>query len=124
MIGLAKVLVLGEVAVLRGLVYSMNCAYFCKNLSTFMRISTKISPYWMLLKDLSNEEKLSLIALLAKSLQKKKPNEKVKNEFSSNVEEDWVQYFSGSWNDFPETAEELIDTIEGARTQGRMIEFL
>ena len=80
-----------------------------------MRISTKISPIWLLIKDLSNEEKLSLIALLAKSLQKKTPAKKVKREISSHEGPDWVQHFAGSWNDFPETAEELIEVIEGKR---------
>ena len=80
-----------------------------------MRISTKISPIWLLIKGLSKEEKLSLIALLAKSLQKKTPAKKVKREISSNEAADRVQYFAGSRNDFPETAEELIEVIEGKR---------
>jgi hypothetical protein len=80
-----------------------------------MRISTKVSPNWLLIKDLSNEEKLSLIALLAKSLQEKTPSKKVKKKVSSLEAADWVQHFPGSWNDFPETAEELIEVIKGRR---------
>jgi len=34
-----------------------------------MQVSAQLNPYWLLLKDLSAEEKLSLIELLVKSLQ-------------------------------------------------------
>jgi hypothetical protein len=80
-----------------------------------MRISTKVSPNWLLIKDLSNEEKLSLIALLTKSLQEKTPSKKVKKKVSSLEAADWVQHFAESWNDFPETAGELIEVIKGRR---------
>ncbi len=36
-------------------------------------------------------------------------------------DDQWVYEFAGSWNDFPETAEEMIAQIEGARTLGREV---
>ncbi|MEY3242749.1 MAG: hypothetical protein RIR11_4188 [Bacteroidota bacterium] len=49
-----------------------------------MNIPANLSPYWVLLKDLSPKEKLSLIEILAKSIQSgsdtsKKGNKKIKS---------------------------------------------
>ena len=90
-----------------------------------MNIPANLSPYWVLLKDLSPKEKLSLIEILAKSIQSgsdtsKKGNKKIK----SPIGNDWVQQFSGSWADFPESAEEMIHLIESTRTLSRQIESL
>ena len=85
-----------------------------------MKMPTDLQQYWLLLKDLSREQKLSLIELLAQS---------VKADTASNGDEkvsvdDWVHHLYGSWKDFPETAEEMISFIEGSRTMGRKIESL
>jgi hypothetical protein len=87
-----------------------------------MNISSNINPYWLLLKDLSAEEKLSLIELLAKSIQGKSVI--MKSQKTPSAHADWVQRFSGSWADFPETAEDMILLTEGTRTRGRDIEML
>ena len=39
-------------------------------------------------------------------------------------DEEWIKSISGSWNDFPETAEEMIALIEENRTMERPIEML
>jgi hypothetical protein len=39
-------------------------------------------------------------------------------------DEEWVKSMAGSWNDFPETAEEMIALIEENRTMERPIEML
>ena len=90
-----------------------------------MVVSLNLNPYCLLLKDLNAEEKLSLIELLVKSLQTSQPSFKGKKQrrFSANDNE-WVQRFAGSWNDFPETAEEMITLIENARTMSRPVEML
>ncbi|GEM_PF-2357289 len=63
-----------------------------------MQISTHISPYWLLLKDLSSNEKQSLIELLVKSLQSTNPTLAPKKGRRGIAEKsDWVQRFSGSW---------------------------
>lgn len=89
-----------------------------------MKESVKINPYWLLLKDLSMEEKLSLIQLLVQSLQAAPAQPPKKKKRTPNSQNNWVQSFSGSWNDFPESAEEMILLIENARTLGRPIETL
>ncbi len=89
-----------------------------------MQLSANIKTYWLLLKDLSNDEKRSLIELLTQSL-KVSAKQKDKTEKQNNSGgDDWADTFYGSWNDTPETAEELIQLIEGARTAGRPIEAL
>ena len=39
-------------------------------------------------------------------------------------DEEWIRSIAGSWNDFPETAEEMIALIEESRTLGRPIETI
>lgn len=77
-----------------------------------MNIPANLSPYWVLLKDLSPKEKLSLIEILAKSIQSGFDTSK---KIKSPIGNDWVQQFSGSWADFPESAEEMIQEIENTR---------
>ena len=89
-----------------------------------MPSSANLNPYWLLLKDLSAEEKLSLIELLVKSLQIAQPAPKSNQPRRPTNKNDWAHRFEGSWNDFPETAEEMIALIEGSRTWGRDIEML
>ena len=43
---------------------------------------------------------------------------------NSISDEEWVKSMAGSWNDFPETAEEMIALIEENRTMERPIEML
>lgn len=89
-----------------------------------MPLSANIKSYWLLLKDLSPDEKISLIELLAQSLKgatnKKQPSKLPK----TSGDADWVNNFYGVWSDVPETAEELIQKIEGARGSGRPVEAL
>ncbi len=87
-----------------------------------MQIPANLNPYWLLLKDLSSAEKLSLIELLVKSIKNKQFARKHKNDRPQIEKDDWVLHFAGSWSDFPETAEEMIALLEGARTMGRTIE--
>jgi hypothetical protein len=89
-----------------------------------MQVPATLNPYWLLLKDLSAEEKLSLIELLVKSLQMPQPAPKSKPPSRHIDDKAWVRRIAGSWNDFPETAEEMIALIEGSRTLGRDIETL
>lgn len=90
-----------------------------------MGASINLNPYWLLLKDLNAEEKLSLIELLVKSLQTSPTSSKGKKQRGSPANDnEWVQRFAGSWNDFPETAEEMIAVIENARTMSRPVEML
>ncbi len=88
-----------------------------------MGTSSNINMYWLLLQDLTVEEKLSLIELLAKSIQKKSS---VKKNGRRNPKKntDWVQHFAGSWSDLPESAEDMIHLVESARTMGRTVEML
>ena len=89
-----------------------------------MQVSVTLNPYWLLLKDLSANEKLSLIELLVKSLQAPQPAPKSNKPRRQANKSHWAHRFEGSWNDFPETAEEMIALIEGSRTLGRDIEML
>ncbi|MFN0034378.1 MAG: hypothetical protein ACKVUS_04875 [Saprospiraceae bacterium] len=84
-----------------------------------MQVSVTLNPYWLLLKDLSANEKLSLIELLVKSLQAAPPAPKSNKPRRPVANDEWIHRFAGSWNDFPETAEEMIAVIENARTAGR-----
>jgi hypothetical protein len=88
-----------------------------------MGTSSNIGMYWLLLQDLTVEEKLSLIELLAKSIQKKSLVKKKRRRNSRN-NTDWVQHFAGSWSDFPESAEDMIQLVESARTMSRNVEML
>ena len=87
-----------------------------------MQIPANLSPYWLLLKDLDTKEKLSLIEMLVKSIQTAQPDTKRKQGRLAPNQDNWVLRFSGSWSDFPESAEDMITLIEGARTQSRPIE--
>jgi len=49
---------------------------------------------------------------------------KDKNVGQPANDDNWVLQFSGSWKDFPESAEELIELVESARTDSRTIEVL
>jgi hypothetical protein len=84
-----------------------------------MQFSSNIRAYWLLLKDLDKESKLSLIELLKVSI-KKKP--KINSKLAQN--DDWIDEFYGCWNISSETAEEVITHIENSRTMGRHIETL
>jgi len=46
------------------------------------------------------------------------------NDATMPSDEDWIKSMSGSWNDFPETAEEMIARIEHNKTLERPIEIL
>jgi hypothetical protein len=50
--------------------------------------------------------------------------EALPNDSTALSDEDWIKSMSGSWNDFPETAEEMIATIEHNKTLERSIEIL
>ena len=89
-----------------------------------MQIPTNLNPYWLLLKDLNTSEKVPVIELLVKSIQSAPPAPKQKKSIQPAGDDDWVLRFAGSWSDFPETAEEMIALIEGARTMSRPIERL
>lgn len=89
-----------------------------------MPISANINPYWMLLKDLSIEDKLLLIEWLVKSIQVKPSASQNDKTRSVTQNFDWVQHFSGSWSDFPESAEEMIMLVEQSRTLSRPVEML
>ncbi len=51
-------------------------------------------------------------------------DESTSTEASRMTDDEWVKSINGSWNDFPETAEEMIAVIEDNRTMGRAIEML
>jgi len=76
-----------------------------------MQVSATLNPYWLLLKDLSANEKLSLIELLVKSLQSAPPELQSKPPSRQTKKSDWAHRFEGSWNDSPETAEQMIEVI-------------
>lgn len=49
----------------------------------------------------------------------------LESEDKSNISDrDWVNEMNGSWNDFPESAEDLIKLIQQNRTIEREIEVL
>ena len=82
-------------------------AYFCHKLDSTMQASATLNPYWLLLKDLSASEKLSLIELLVKSLQispsanssKKPPRNGQKQKASE--QEKMIQYILSYQNAQP-----------------------
>ena len=89
-----------------------------------MQLSTNIKTYWLLLKDLSNEDKRSLIELLTESVKASVNKKDRSKKQGSPGEDNWIDAFYGSWNDTSETAEDLIRLIEGSRSTGRPIEAL
>jgi hypothetical protein len=78
------------------------------------RISTSPTsvPYWGLLKNLSNKDKLELISLLSSSM--------VNDEDETNDTEEvtgsgWADRFCGAWKD-SRSADEIVDEIRSMRT--------
>jgi len=88
-----------------------------KTIMPTMNISnskTSISnTYWEMLKDLSSDIKLELIAKLSASLVAKDNTSDTSN---------WTSEFAGRWED-DRTADEVIEDIRGARTSNREIEL-
>ena len=88
-----------------------------KTIMPTMNISnskTSISnTYWEMLKDLSSDIKLELIAKLSASLVAKDNTSDTSN---------WTSEFVGRWED-DRTADEFIEDIRGARTSNREIEL-
>lgn len=89
-----------------------------------MQVSGNIQTYWLLLKDLDKESKLSLIELLIQSLKKSSVKKISKNLTPMPNNNDWIDEFYGCWNSSDETAEDIISNIEKTRTMGRQIETL
>ena len=74
--------------------------------------SDSLDIYWSLLKHLNSEAKLELISRLIDSLKKPSPApEPTKKELKIKS---WKDLY-GAWADEEETAEEMIERIEGAR---------
>lgn len=69
--------------------------------------------YWDMLKDLSSDIKLELIAKLSASLLAKEDTPDTSN---------WTSEFAGRWED-DRTTDEIIEDIRGARTSNREIEL-
>ena len=88
-----------------------------KTIMPTMNISnskTSISnTYWEMLKDLSSDIKLELIAKLSASSVAKDNTSDTSN---------WTSEFVGRWED-DRTADEVIEDIRGARTSNREIEL-
>jgi hypothetical protein len=76
-----------------------------------MQVSANLHPYWLLLKDLSMEQKLSLIELLVQSVKAKN----AQNDDMQKSDDDWVQKYNGCFSEFPESAEEMIELIEESK---------
>lgn len=72
-----------------------------------------VNVYWDLLKDLSADTKLDLIARLSNSLFGK-------NKVADNHH--WASEFAGKWED-DRPAEEIVDDIRKSRTGNREIEL-
>ena len=64
--------------------------------------------FWSVLKDLSNTEKIELIALLSSSMT-------TANEQPSLHKKGWASRFAGAWKD-SRSAEEIVRDIRSART--------
>lgn len=69
--------------------------------------------YWDMLKDLSSDIKLELIAKLSASLLTKDDTSDTPN---------WTSEFVGRWED-DRTAAEVMEDIRGARTSNREVEL-
>ena len=63
--------------------------------------------YWPELKDLSNKEKIELIALLSSSMT-------ADDEESTSHKKGWASRFAGTWKD-SRSAEEIVRDIHSAR---------
>jgi hypothetical protein len=70
--------------------------------------SPACARYWSELKDLSNKEKIELIALLSSSMT-------ADDEESSSHKKGWASRFAGTWKD-SRSAEEIVHDIHSART--------
>ena len=70
--------------------------------------SPKSARYWSELKELSDKEKIELIALLSSSLTS------VSEQLVSH-EKGWASRFAGTWKD-SRSAEEIVRDIRSART--------
>ena len=69
--------------------------------------SSSMPPYWGLLKNLSNKEKLGLISLLSSSM--------VSKERKRRTSANWASRFAGVWKD-DRTADEIVEDIRSCRT--------
>lgn len=88
-------------------------------------MQANLNAYWLLLKDLSFEDKVALIEKLLQSLKPAKAVQKKQNDQPNSPKpNDWIYEVNGSWKEFPESAEDMISLIENARTMGRTIEPL
>lgn len=75
-----------------------------------LNVTSPISArYWSELKDLSDTEKIELIALLSSSLAGV-------SEPSPTPKRGWASRFSGVWKD-SRSAEEIVDELRAARTK-------
>ena len=71
------------------------------------------NTYWEMLKDLSSDIKLELIAKLSASLL-------VRDDAADSS--NWTSEFVGRWED-DKTTEEIIEDIRGARTLNRGVDY-
>ncbi len=81
-----------------------------------MDAAAQLDQYWLLLKDLGAKEKLQLIERLVKSLQSGNTQPKPSRKKKLPASNDWAKEMEGAWSIFPETAEEEIVKIVGARS--------
>ena len=75
--------------------------------------SSYSAHYWSELKDLSDNIKLELIALLSGSM--------VKNRKEEDDDGHWADQFCGVWDD-SRSAEEIVDDIRSMRTRNTTLE--
>ena len=74
-----------------------------------LNVTSPVSArYWSELKDLSNTEKIELIALLSSSMA-------IANEQTTTLKKGWASRFAGTWKD-SRSAEEIVRDIRSART--------
>lgn len=74
-----------------------------------LNVTSPVSArYWSELKDLSDTEKIELIALLSTSLT-------TVNEQPASNNKGWASRFAGTWKD-ARSAEEIVSDIRSART--------
>lgn len=80
---------------------------------TTVPISSYSAHYWSELKDLSDNIKLELIALLSGSM--------VKNSKEEDDSRHWADQFCGVWAD-SRSSEEIVDDIRSMRTNNTKLE--
>lgn len=74
-----------------------------------LNVTSPVSArYWSELKDLSNTEKIELIALLSSSLTNT-------SEHPIPQKKGWASRFAGTWQD-SRSAEDIVEDIRAART--------